>query len=75
MMLAFKQKRKIIIVYCILPFVILYNCITGREKKKRNILVYFLDCYLKKIVLGQHINVISITLYIKISMFVLYKNY
>lgn len=48
MMLAFKQKRKIIIVYCILPFVILYNCITGREKKKRNILVYFLDCYLKK---------------------------
>lgn len=47
MMLAFKQKRKIITVYCILPFVILYNCITGGDKK-RNILVYFLDCYLKK---------------------------
>lgn len=46
-MLAFKQKRKIITVYCILPFVILYNCITGGDKK-RNILVYFLDCYLKK---------------------------
>lgn len=74
MMLAFKQKRKIITVYCILPFVILYNCITGGDKK-RNILVYFLDCYLKKIVLVRPINVISITLYIKLSMFVLYKNY
>lgn len=60
MMLAFKQKRKIIIVYCILPFCNPVQLHHGWDKKN-NILVYFLDCYLKKIVLGWHINVISIT--------------
>lgn len=47
MMLAFKQKRKIIIVYCILPFCNPVQLHQGGDKKK-NILVYFLDCYLNK---------------------------
>lgn len=70
MILAFKQKKKN--NHCLLYtafFVILYNCITGGDKK-RNILFYFLDCYLKKkkIVLGWHINVISITVYKDINV-------
>lgn len=51
---GFQEKEKII-DYCILTFVILYNCNASQVgMEKRNILVYFLDCYKKKIVLGRH---------------------
>lgn len=53
MMLAFRRKKKILIIVYWL-FVILYNCKASQVgMRKRNILVYFLDCY-KKNVLGRH---------------------